>query len=207
MTDQNRKVFERLYSRARQPEDLPWHSATPPALLAKALDARETSGTALDVGCGAGTHSMYMAKRDYQVTAVDFMPRAVELLREQARIGGLDITAIQADVIAWAADQPFDVVLDSGCLHSLGRQRQAAYRQRLLQWLAPGGDYILVHYGRRGWWDRWPIGPDRIYRSAIEALFAPELQLLEYEPETLSGMPLFMGGSALVGRYWLRRVR
>ena len=100
-----------------------------------------------------------------------------------------------------------DVVLDVGCLHSLGKARHAAYKARLLQWLAPGGDFILVHCGRRGWWDRWPIGPDRAYHTDIERLFAPELELRAYRPELLTGMPLFMGRSALAGRYWLRRVR
>jgi len=205
MADQNRKVFERLYRRARRPEDLPWHSSQPPALLVEALDARASPGTALDVGCGAGTYSIYMARRGYRVTAVDFMPQAVALLREQATAEGLDISPVQADVTTWAGEQPFDVVLDVGCLHSLGRERHAAYKQRLLQWLAPGGDFILVHCGKRGWWDWWPIGPDRAYRKTIEALFAPELELRDYRPELLTGMPLFMGRSALAGRYWLRR--
>ncbi len=207
MADQNRKVFERLYGRAQRPEDLPWHSASPPALLIEALDTRGKPGTALDVGCGAGGYSIYMARRGYQVTSVDFMPQAIELLARQAAAANLDITAIQADVTAWTAGQSFDVVLDVGCLHSLGSERHAAYKTRLLQWLAPGGDFILVHCGRRGWWDWWPIGPDRVDHRTIERLFAPELELRAYRPELLTGMPLFMGRSALAGRYWLRRVR
>lgn len=205
MADQNRKVFERLYSRAQRPEDLPWHSSQPPPLLVEALDARAAPGAALDVGCGAGSYSIYMARRGYRVTAVDFMPQAVALLEQQATAEGLDITPVQADVTTWAADEPFDVVLDVGCLHSLGRERHGAYKQRLLQWLAPGGDFILVHCGKRGWWDWWPIGPERMYRSTIEELFAPELELRDYRPQLLTGMPLFMGRSALAGRYWLRR--
>ena len=207
MGEQSRTVFERLYARAQRPEDLPWHSAEPPALLVEALGARGAPGPALDVGCGAGSYSIYMARRGYRVTAVDFMPQAVALLKQQASSQQLDITAIQADVTAWAGSQPFDVVLDVGCLHSLGKARHAAYKARLLQWLAPGGDFILVHCGRRGWWDRWPIGPDRAYHTDIERLFAPELELRAYRPELLTGMPLFMGRSALAGRYWLRRVR
>lgn len=205
MSDQSQNVFKRLYRHAKRPEDLPWHHAEPPALLAEALDARGEAGTALDVGCGAGTYSIYMARRGYRVTGVDFMPEAVELLRQQAASSGLAVTAVQADVLAWVPLQACDVVLDVGCLHSLGTDRHPIYKARLLRWLAPGGDFVLVHLGRRGWWDRWPIGPGRVSREVLVRLLAPELVLQAYRPEVLTGMPLFMGRSALVGRYWFRR--
>lgn len=205
MSDQSQTVFKRLYRTAKRPEDLPWHDAEPPALLAEALDSRNEAGTALDVGCGAGTYSMYMARRGYRVMAVDFMPEAIELLRRESADSGLKVTATQADILVWAPHSTYDVVLDVGCLHSLGTDRHAIYKARLLSWLAPGGDFVLVHCGRRGWWDLWPIGPDRVSHDVLVRLFAPELVLRAYRPEVLTGMPLFMGRSALVGRYWFHR--
>jgi SAM-dependent methyltransferase len=206
MSEQSQAVFKRLYRSARCPEDLPWHRAEPPGLLVDALDSRDEAGTALDVGCGAGTYSLHMARRGYRVTGVDFMPEAVELLRRQAADAGLTITADQADILVWEPPNAYDLVLDVGCLHSLGAERHARYKSRLLRWLAPGGDFVLVHCGRRGWWDRWPIGPDRVPQEALVRLFAPELAIQACRPEVLTGMPLFMGRSALVGRYWFRRV-
>lgn len=206
MSDQSRKVFERLYGKAKTAEDLPWHREEPPAVLLEALAARSpAAATALDVGCGAGTYSMYLARRGLQVTAVDFMPQAVAMLTQRAQAAGLAITAVQADVTTWTAPRPFQLVLDVGCLHSFGEQGRQRYKQRLLQWLAPGGDFVLVHCGSRGWWDWWPVGPSRLAREAVEALMGPELTLCAYRPEALTGMPLFMGRSALVGRYWFRR--
>lgn len=205
MGERNRTVFERLYGGAKRPEDLPWHRAEPPALLVEALDARTGTGTALDVGCGAGSHSIYLAKRGYSVTGVDFMPQAIEMLGRQAAESDLDITATRADITTWNPPHPFDMVLDVGCLHSLGADHHATYKARLLRWLVPGGDFVLVHCGRRGWWDGWPIGPNRVAREAMVELFAPELVVQAYRPELLTGMPLFMGRSALVGRYWFRR--
>jgi SAM-dependent methyltransferase len=205
MSEQSRSVFERLYARASKPEDLPWHRNEPPPLLVEAMDKRQRPGSALDVGCGAGTYSLYMARRGYVVTGVDFMPEAVSMLRERAEAACLDVTAVQADITGWEGPRKFDIVLDVGCLHSLGRERHARYKARLLNWLAPGGDYILTHCGRRGWWDWWPVGPDRISDKELTALFQPELSLQKYEPELLTNMPLFMGRRALVGRYWFRR--
>ena len=205
MSGQSKRVFDRLYKSAEKPEDLPWYEAEPPELLVNALDRRDAPGRALDVGCGAGTHSTYMAERGYQVTAIDFMPQAIAMLK--ARVAGTDlaIEAVQADVGSWTANKPFDVVLDIGCLHTPGTIEPALYKSQLLNWLAPGGDFILLHFGRRGWWDWWPIGPRRVYGDTLCALFAPELELVEDASQERRGMPFFMGGSALIGRYWFRR--
>ncbi len=206
MGGQNKSLFNRLYKSAKQPEDLPWHEADPPALLVKALDQRNTPGSALDIGCGSGTYSIYMAERGYQVTAIDFMPQAIAMLQTRLKDRDLAIEVIQADVGQWTAGYPFDVVLDIGCLHSPGTIDIDAYKQQLLNWLAPGGDFILVHFGRRGWWDWWPIGPNRVYTDTLRQKFAPELELVEDISEERHGMPLFIGRSALIGRYWFRRI-
>jgi SAM-dependent methyltransferase len=207
MSGQSKSIFNRLYKSAEKPEDLPWHEADPPALLVKAMDQRAAPGSALDIGCGSGTYSIYMAERGYQVTAIDFMPQAITMLQNRIADRDLSIEAIQADVGQWAAAHPFDVVLDIGCLHTPGTIDTGAYKTQLLKWLAPGGDYILVHFGRRGWWDWWPIGPQRVYIESLCQTFAPELELIEDRSEDRRGMPVFMGLSARIGRYWFRRVK
>lgn len=199
------RVFRRLYGSASKPEDLPWHGADPPALLAKALDARGTPGTALDLGCGAGTYSLYMARRGYQVTAVDFMPQAIEMLRRRAANEGLTINAVQADISTWNCEEQFDVVLDVGCLHTPHTVDRHVYKQQLLKWLAPGGDFVLLHFGSRGFFDKWPVGPRRVARDAVVAHFAPELIEHEYIGKRLEQLPWLMGRGACVGTYWFKR--
>ena len=201
----NERVLGLLYKRAQAPEDLPWYRAEPPDLLVRALDQRASPGRALDVGCGAGTYCFYMADRGYAVTGVDMIPKAISMLRQGAKERGLDISAVQADILTWCDDRPFDVILDLGCLHSMSASYHQAYRRQLLRWLAPGGDFILIHCGRRGWWDAWPVGPSRVARKDLVTLFEPELELHDYEEAVLEKMPLVLGRSALTGRYWFRR--
>lgn len=201
----SRKVFERIYARARTWEDLPWHQPEPPRLLASAIAARAAPGSALDLGCGAGSYSIYLAQRGYGVTAVDFMPQAVEMARRRARDAGVDVTVVQADVTQFHHPGAFDLILDVGCLHGLSDQLRPAYLQQIRRWLAPGGDFILVHFSRRGWWDRWPVGPRRLTRAELESFLGTGLKTMACEHEVLA-MPLLMGCSAEVGRYWFRRV-
>lgn len=204
MADRNLMVFERLYGSANTYSDLPWHDPEPPPMLVEALDSRDGPGNALDIGCGGGTYSLYMAERGYAVTAIDFMPQAIDMVQERVRETGHDIDAVQADIKTWSTDKRFDVILDVGCLHSLPLPDREAYKEQLCRWLAPGGDFVLIHCGSRGWWDRWPIGPHRVSRADIAALFAPELTLHDYREERLS-LPLFIGCSALASRYWFKR--
>lgn len=205
MSDKGKRIFDRLYRSAETAEDLPWHEDTPPELLVRALDQRGNPGRALDVGCGAGTYSIYMAERGWQVTAVDYMPQAVAMLKTRLADTDLAIEPVQADIGTWAASEPFDIVLDIGCLHTPGTIAPEHYKRQLLRWLAPGGDFILVHFGRRGWWDSWPIGPQRTTGKTLCALFAPEFELIEDASTVRAGMPWFMGWSAMIGRYRFRR--
>ena len=43
-----------------------------------------STGTALDLGCGTGDSSIYLAQHGWKVTAVDFVPRALDKARAKA---------------------------------------------------------------------------------------------------------------------------
>ena len=72
-----KKFMERVYEKAAKPSDLLWHSEEPSKFLVEAIQARKQSGTALDLGCGAGVFSIYLAKSGYQVTGLDFIPKGI----------------------------------------------------------------------------------------------------------------------------------
>jgi tellurite methyltransferase len=55
-------------------------------------------GQALDVACGAGRHAIWLAARGWQVTAVDYSPAAIEILRERAIQNGLHIDTHISDL-------------------------------------------------------------------------------------------------------------
>jgi SAM-dependent methyltransferase len=197
MSKKTKFLLNKVYANTKNYLDLPWHDPDPPPMLVRTLDQRTTLGNALDIGCGAGTYSLYMAKRGYAVTAIDFMPQAVEMTRRRAADAQCDIDVVEVDLRTWVTDKRFDVILDVGCLHSLAPRDRSVYRQQLLRWLAPGGDFVLTHWHRRGWWDRWPIGPRRVARWDVERFFAPELTLEDSMSDLRTGMPWLMGRSVL----------
>jgi 2-polyprenyl-3-methyl-5-hydroxy-6-metoxy-1,4-benzoquinol methylase len=198
-----RTVFARLYRRAPSVESLPWHREQPPALLERAVAQRTTPGRALDLGCGGGAYAVYLAQQGYSVVALDFVSAALAAARKRAEQAGVDVELVECDVVDYhAPPSAFDVVLDSGCLHHLPRGKVGRYRAELDRWLAPGGDYVLVHFAHRprAFWV--PQGPRHLTRSEAIALFAP-LELRAYD-ETHFDVPFPMGRMRL-GVYWFSR--
>lgn len=73
----------------------------------------------LELGCGAGAHTLWMAERGAQVTGLDLSPVMIALAREKARERDLAIDLGVADIgkpLPFAASE-FDLVFTSTALH------------------------------------------------------------------------------------------
>lgn len=199
-------VMERFYRKADgHPERLPWHQDAPPAILEKAVASRHSSpgGRALDLGCGTGVFTVWLAKQKLEVTGVDYFPQAIAMARDRAERQKVDVDLITGDLFDYVPTEKFDLILDSGCLHSLVGGSVSKYRERIFRWLAPGGDYILGHWGKKSAFDWNPIGPRRRSEGTITRLFTPGLRLVDTEITSFSAGPPF-GDVRGVG-YWFHR--
>src|SRR5579863_6524651 len=85
---------ERYRRRDRPAEDL---DAGPTPLLVAAA-SKLVPGKALDLACGAGRNTIWLAEHGWQVTAVDGAPAAIEILRIRAEESGLKINAVVGDL-------------------------------------------------------------------------------------------------------------
>jgi SAM-dependent methyltransferase len=100
------------------------------------------SGDLLEMGCGAGDLSLFLAARGYGVTGVDISPFAVEWAREKAVEAGIAASFHVGDVrhLADFADASFDIVLDGQCLHCIiGDADRLAFLRSAYRVLRPGG--------------------------------------------------------------------
>jgi SAM-dependent methyltransferase len=201
-----KQLLEMFYKKAASPEQLPWHRDEPPSLLVRAVQQKVRPGKALDLGCGTGVFSIYLAKQGYEVTGIDLVPKAIEWARERARNENQQITWVLANLLEWNPAQRFDLILDSACLQTFRSGSLEGYKKQLLSWAAPNADYILVHWGRRHPLDWRPIGPRRRTRPQLVQFLSPEFREEAYEQEVISGIPLPIGPSALGQCFWFRRV-
>lgn len=85
---------ERYKSRERAAEDL---AASPTPLLVS-VASKLQPGKALDLACGTGRNSLWLAEHGWDVTAVDGSATAIATLLDRANESGLEIDASVADL-------------------------------------------------------------------------------------------------------------
>jgi cyclopropane fatty-acyl-phospholipid synthase-like methyltransferase len=140
--------FEWRYWRHRTPWDT---QITPPEVMA--FVEQTPPGRALDLGCGTGTNAITLARRKWQVTAIDFSVKAVASARRKASAAGLDIDFRRGDVSDLSGVRgPFDYALDIGCLFTLSPEARQSCIGGLAELMPAGGRYMLYAWqpGRFG---------------------------------------------------------
>ena len=72
--------------------DLPWDSGLASRELRRVLDETGIAPCrALELGCGTGTNAIELARRGFDVTAVDCAPRALEIAQRKATAAGVTV--------------------------------------------------------------------------------------------------------------------
>jgi SAM-dependent methyltransferase len=148
-------------------------------------------GPVLDIGCGSGIWATKLARRGWQVTGVDNVPRALTRARERAREEGVEVRFVEADVTKMRADDvgsSFRFLFDFGCFHDeLTDEQRAAEGRAVSAVAAPGATLLLWAFspGRRG-----PL-PRGASRAEIEASF-PEWTVVDETAIDLSQAPGFV---------------
>ncbi|GGT46189.1 class I SAM-dependent methyltransferase [Streptomyces althioticus] len=125
-------------------------------------------GDALDLGCGNGGDALWLARRNWHVTAVDISAVAIERLAALARSHGLAerVTAVRHDL-----REPFPFGgLDLVCAHYLHTPfdlDRAAVLRTAAHALRVGGRLLVVDHGSTAPWS-WDQDPDIRYPSPRE---------------------------------------
>jgi SAM-dependent methyltransferase len=131
------------------------------AWLVDALPVR--AGTAVDLGCGAGRHTVLLADRVDRVLGIDVSDRMLRIARtERARSnvsyqhrGVLDVRA---------AEGPFDVVISVHTLHHVGPP--AVVLPHLRSLVAPGGTLVVADIVDPGGWPTAEFHQERAWSDA-----------------------------------------
>ncbi|MEO3811891.1 class I SAM-dependent methyltransferase [Sphaerisporangium sp. B11E5] len=109
--------------------------------------ARETDGlapgTALDVGCGGGAEAIWLASRNWHVTAADISSEALALAAGRAAASGTAerLRWVEADLSVWNPDAGFDLVMTH---YAHPAMPQMEFYDRIAGWVAPGGTLLIV---------------------------------------------------------------
>lgn len=93
-----------------------------------------------DVGCGAGKHAALFRQGEVRYVGLDIAGPAIEAAR--AAYPGRKF--ICQDIFEFSqGEELFDLIIDSGCLHTVPPWKRKAYLQKLGGLLKRGGRYVL----------------------------------------------------------------
>ncbi len=147
----------------------PWPE--PDSLLVEEVGKLPT-GNALDLGCGKGADSLWLARQGWRVTGVDFAPAAIEAARREAHHQGLAHTVdVQlGDALSYSAEHRFDLVY-IGFMHLPEPQRSALF-ENAGNAVAPGGCFLYVGFAADNPLGRVPAPPEcRVMPEQVSACF------------------------------------
>ncbi len=175
----DRNSFENYYRSDAPP---PWELGQPSPQLVRTLDAGKLPGrTALEFGCGTGHNAVELARRGYEVTAVDFVPEAIQAAERLAEQAGLRVRFLCGDLLKLNLGGPYDVLFDRGVYHHIRRSNWEHFAEVLRTVSQPGTHYLSLAGNAEETPPPDQGGPPRVTEEQIRSELGSIFEILELE--------------------------
>ncbi|MBB4123575.1 SAM-dependent methyltransferase [Martelella radicis] len=160
-------------------------SGMPSAALERLIAGRP-AGRAVDLGCGRGDDAVWLAKKGWQVVAVDVSQSALEAVQRNAEKAGVAgrIACERHDLSRTLPDGPFDLVL-SMFTHTPLEFDRAAMLSAAATLVAPGGLFLIAGHGSLA---PWSWSDPEIQRPKAQDV-ADALALADWTPIEIADYP------------------
>ncbi len=166
-------TIEERYRERYKSGDTPWDIGQPDFNLIEVVTQKPIPVCkALDIGCGTGDNSIWLARNRFRVTGTDTSDIALEKAKEKASKAGVECHFMLVDFLKNKIEgAPFGFVFDRGCFHSFASEND---RRRFAQ-------NVAVHLEEAGLWltivgnaDEKRQGPVPPQRTAGDIILAVE---------------------------------
>ncbi len=162
----------------------PWDIGRPQSAIRSLFEQDEIpfEGPVLDLGCGTGENSLYLADRGYAVLGVDASPRAIEKATTKAKsrdVAGEVEFRVQDALSLDGLDDKFGVVIDCGLFHVFDDKTRRTYVSSLESVIAPNGHVVILCFSDRepGEW-----GPRRVSEEGLRTTFEDGWKIAQIDP-------------------------
>ena len=121
-------------------------------ILAQQVE-RLTPGRALEIGCGTGGNAVWLAKKGWQVTAVDISAVTIEKGKRLAAEHGVNIEFVVAEAATYQPQLAYDLIT---CFYiQMFPPQRANMLANMSKTLAPGGTLLFVSHDKSGLPSGW----------------------------------------------------
>lgn len=160
---------------------LPWDTGEPDGHLVEQIGsgAISSGGRILEVGCGTGTNSLWLAGRGFSVLGVDIARAAVEQANQKKNGMSLSCDFAVMDFLHdGSLSRSFDLVFDRGCFHVFDKKRERdLFARQVSRVLKTSGTWLsLIGSTEGGPRDSGP--PRRTAMDVVQAI-EPYLEIVE----------------------------
>lgn len=164
------------YYRRYPLEELGWELGKPRPILVEYMEKGFIpKGKALDICCGAGTNTVYLAQSGFDVTGIDISKTALEIAKKKARLSKVSVNFLNASFVDLPLrGEEFDFVFDMGCFHHVEVEERLKFIAGVHRVLKKGGVCMLTCFSYkngRGW--------NHFTRQQIIELFSGHFELGE----------------------------
>jgi SAM-dependent methyltransferase len=180
----------------------PWDTGWPSTEMKRRLSQMKlTPCSAVELGCGTGTNSIWLAQQGFDVTAIDLSPTAIEKARAKAEQAGVKVNFLQGDVTALPQMGPFSFFLDRGCYHVVRRVNLAGYIQSVARITAPKNVGLVLTGNAK---EPHSPGPPVVSEEEFRSEWGPNFDIVSLEEFRFDQDPS-MGINFLGWSGWLKR--
>lgn len=193
--------------------DAPWNSGLVSRELVRVLsEERVASCRAVELGCGAGTNAVHLARQGFEVLGTDCSVVAIERARTLADEAGVAVQLAVADLcrlsdlrdalgdVAVTFERGCSFLFDRGCYHCARRVNLAGFLETV-EWLAAPDARLLLLCGNAN--EPAQQGPPKVteaeIRSEWQHLFEVEW-IREFHFEDRGGIPGPLGWACWMSR-------
>ncbi len=167
------KEWDEIYQ--RYPLDsLGWELGRPRPNLVEFIEkCLVKQGKVLDLCCGAGTNTIYLAQSGFDVIGTDISPTAIKIARKKAEQAHVDIKfMVQSFLNLPFKAEEFDFVFDMGCFHHVKIEDRTGFIRGVQRILKNRGTYMLTCFSFKN-----GVGWNHFTRKQIHDFFSEYFEI------------------------------
>ena len=108
------------------------------------------SGKVLDIGAGEGRNAIYLAKRNFDVLALDISKAAIEKLKMLAERENCSVRKVTEDILKFHTNEKFDVVLCIAVLNIFSKEDAYNVIEKMKFFTKPNGLNLITVFTDKG---------------------------------------------------------